>query len=262
MDLAKFYDKAYLWILTVGPRILGAMLLLLFGIWLIKIINRWIRNAIMRHKMDASLRPFLLSLTSTILQILLALAVMQVLGIQMTVFAALVGAFGVAAGLALSGTLQNFTGGIIILLLKPYKVGDNIISQAQEGTVNAIRVFYTVMVTYDNKTVIIPNSKLANEVIINLSREGKRRVDIELKLNYGVDFTTIENIIKNVLQQQDYVLKEPTPRIGMHMLEPDGYKILINVWVFAHGFIDNKMKLQQAIIAAIKTNGIKLPGMN
>lgn len=100
----------------------------------------------------------------------------------MTMFAALVGAFGVAAGLALSGTLENFTSGILILLLKPFRVGDNIIAQAQEGTVTSIQLFYTVVLTFDNRTVIVPNSKLSNEVIINLSREGLRRMDIELKL--------------------------------------------------------------------------------
>ena len=117
-----------------------------------------------------------------LLKILLALALLQVLGIQMTMFAALVGAFGVAAGLALSGTLENFTSGILILLLKPFRVGDNIIAQAQEGTVTSIQLFYTVVLTFDNRTVIVPNSKLSNEVIINLSREGLRRMDIELKL--------------------------------------------------------------------------------
>lgn len=110
-----------------------------------------------------------MSLLFTILQILLLLTLMQILGIQMTVFAALVGGIGVAAGLALSGTLQNFTSGILILLLKPYKVGDNIIAQGQEGTVLSIQIFYTVLLTYDNRDVIIPNSKLSNELIINLS---------------------------------------------------------------------------------------------
>src|SRR3954470_15622031 len=146
-----------------------------------------------RRQLDSSLQPFLLSLLFTILQVLLLLTAMQIIGIQMTIFAALIGGIGVAAGLALSGTLQNFTSGILILMLKPFRVGENIIAQGQEGTVKTIQIFFTVVKTFDNRTVIIPNSKLSNEVIVNLSREGKRRLDIELKFNYGVDFEQVKN---------------------------------------------------------------------
>src|SRR3954470_10993697 len=137
-----------------------------------------------RRQLDSSLQPFLLSLLFTILQVLLLLTAMQIIGIQMTIFAALIGGIGVAAGLALSGTLQNFTSGILILLLKPFRVGDIIIAQGQEGIVQSIQIFYTVVVTYDNRDVIIPNSKLSNDLIINISQEGKRRLDLDIKLPY------------------------------------------------------------------------------
>ena len=122
-------------------------------------------------------------------------ALMQLLGIQMTIFAALIGAFGVAAGLALSGTFQNFASGVLIILLKPFRVGDTVSTQGHEGTVKAIRLFYTVILTFSNTTVIVPNSKLSNEIIFNLSREGNRRIDIEIKFNYGVDFEQIKGIV-------------------------------------------------------------------
>jgi small conductance mechanosensitive channel len=210
--------------------------------------------------MDASLRPFLGSLIATILQVIMVLTLMQIVGLQMTIFTALIGGLGIAAGLALSGTMQNFTGGILILLLRPYRVGDNILAQAQEGTVTAIRIFYTVVTTYDNRTVIIPNSKLSNEVIINLSREGKRRVDIEFKAHYNIDFENLNRVITEVLKAERYILQEPVFRIGINNFEPDGYKVLVNAWLSAHDYIDKKMVLQEKIIKALQVNDIKLPG--
>jgi small conductance mechanosensitive channel len=173
----------------------------------------------------------------------------------------LIAALGVAVGLALSGTLQNFTGGILILLLKPFRVGDNIIAQGQEGTVTAIEIFYTVVTTFDNKTVILPNGKLSNEVIINTSRQGTRRIDVELKFNYGMDFTHVKDIVENTLTAYNNVLKEPVHRIGISSLDPDGFKVMINVWTKAHGFHDTRFILQEKIMENLKGGGIKLPGM-
>ncbi len=124
-------------------------------------------------------------------------------------FAAIIGAFGVAAGLALSGTLQNFTSGILILWLKPFRVGDNIIAQGSEGTVTMIRIFYTIVTTFDNRTVIIPNSKLSNEVIVNLSREGNRRLDIVLRFEFSVPFEQVKAILEQTIHSQTDLLKEP-----------------------------------------------------
>lgn len=261
MEWSKFYDKAYSWILNVGPRLLLGVIVLLVGLWLVKIARRWLNHHLLRKEVHASIRPFLLNLIVTVLQLLLVLSFMQIVGIQMTVFAALVGAFGVAAGLALSGTLQNFTSGVLILLLKPFRVGDNIIAQGQEGTVTAIQVFFTTVLTYDNRTVIIPNSKLSNEVIVNLSRENKRRLDIELKFGFGTDFHQLQSIIDRALAQMDGLLKDPAHRIGISGIDPDGFKVMINVWAPAHGFTDVKMKLQEKIVGDVKGAGVKLPGM-
>jgi len=257
----RFYDKAYTWILNVGPRILFAIIALIVGEWLIRLIRNWLRKAMDRRNIDPSLRPFLKSVIETALQVVLFLAVIQIIGLQMTVFTALVGAFGVAAGLALSGTLQNFTSGIIILLLKPYRVGDAIAAQGQEGIVASIQIFYTVLTTYDNKTVIIPNSKLSNEMIINLSREGRRRLDIELKFNYGFSYEAVKAILEKTIDRFETVLKDPPVRIGVSSIDPDGYKVVLNIWIPAHGFQDLRMRLQEALIEDIKASGLKLPGM-
>jgi small conductance mechanosensitive channel len=179
----------------------------------------------------------------------------------MTVFAAVIGAFGVAAGLALSGTLQNFASGVLILLLKPFEVGDKIITQGQEGTVTAIQIFYTTVLTLDNKTVIVPNSKLSNEIIINLSRQGTRRLDITLKFHYGYDFEQLKNTIFSSLKAVDTILDMPEYRVGISTLETDGFTVSIQVWTPADGFEDTRLILNRRLIDDLKGSGIQLAGM-
>ncbi len=260
MDLDKFYDQAYTWILTVGPRILLGIILVLLGLWLIRFLKKWLNNHLVSKRIDSSIRSFLINVAVIALQVLLVFSFMQVIGVQMTVFAALIGAFGVAAGLALSGTFQNFASGILIILLKPYRVGDTIIAQGLEGIVSVIQVFFTIMKTADNKTVYIPNSKLSNEVIINLSREGKRRVDVEIKLNFGIDFDEMKKLVEKTVSSLEGLLQQPAFRIGVSSVEQDGYKILVSAWVPAAEFYETKMLLQQKIMENIKQSGVKLPG--
>jgi len=261
MNWDKFYNQAYTWMLTVGPKIILGIIVVVLGLWFIRLSKKWLNGHLLRRDVTSSVRPFLVNLITITLQILLVLGFMQIVGIQMTIFAAAVGAFGVAAGLALSGTLQNFTSGVLILFLKPFRVGDNISAQSNEGTVSSIQIFFTVLKTYDNKTVIIPNSKLSNEIIINLSREGKRRMDIELKFGFGIEFKQLQSIIDKTIGSIEKLLKEPARRIGVSSVEADGYKVLINVWAPAHGFEDVKLVLQQKLIEDLKSSGIKLPGL-
>jgi small conductance mechanosensitive channel len=261
VQLAKFYNRVYPWAFEFVPKIIIAFLFLLIGLWFIRMISKWSHTAMHRRELDPSLKPFLLALMVISLRILLVLGTMQIIGIQMTLFASVIAAFGVAAGLALSGTLQNFASGILILLLKPFLVGDNIIAQGQEGTVASIQIFYTVVTTFDNRTVIIPNSKLSNEVIVNLSRQGNRRLDMIMKFNYGTDIQVIKDIIDRSVDQSKDILKTPERRIGIAEMDADGFKLLVNVWVNAHGYQDSKLMLQEKIITDLKAGGVKLPGM-
>ncbi|MBC7903385.1 MAG: mechanosensitive ion channel family protein [Gemmatimonadaceae bacterium] len=259
--LQKFYDRAFGWLLTFGPRILIGIIILIVGQWLIRFINRLVKNYLKRREFDPSLETFIQNLVAILMQVLLILMLMQILGIQMTIFAAVIAAFGVAAGLALSGTLQNFASGILILMLKPYRVGDNLITQGKEGTVTSIQLFYTVILTFDNTTVIVPNGKLSNEIIVNLSREGKRRLDIELKFKYNIDYNVMKDLLLKSVGEFTSCLKEPPPRIGLTLLDMDSYMISVNVWMEPHGFEDNRLALQEKILDDIRAAGIKLPGM-
>ena len=257
----KFTNRAYDWLLSFGPRIILALVIFFLGQWFIKMINRWFKKMLSGKRFDVTLRPFLQNLFATLLQALLVLGIMQVLGIQMTLFAAMIGALGVAAGLALSGTFQNFASGVLIIILKPFRIGDNINAQGQEGTVTSIKLFYTVVLTFSNTTVIVPNSKLSNEIIFNLSREGKRRMDIEIKFNYGVDYDKIKSITLATVESFENCLKDPPPRVGLLRFELDGYVILVNVWAKSHGFQDSKLSFQERLMSNIKSSGVKLPGM-
>jgi small conductance mechanosensitive channel len=245
----------------MGPRLLVAAIVLALGIWFIKIFRNGLKKRLQKKDLDVSFQPFLVSLLVTVLEILLGVGLIQILGIRMTLFTTLVGAIGVAAGLALSGTMQNFASGVLILILKPYRVGDNIIAQGHDGIVSSIQLFYTVVITLDNRTVIIPNSKLSNEVIINISRLGKRRLDMEMKFNYSYDFEQIKTIIEKTLRASPLVESEPKPRIGVSALEFDGYKVIVNGWVNAFEFEMSKYEVQKKIVEDIKASGIKLPGM-
>jgi small conductance mechanosensitive channel len=255
MDLDKFYARVYDWIIVFGPRFILGILTLIIGLWVVKLLIKWIHNGMHKRDVDPTAKPFLLSLVGVVLRVLLILGVMQILGIEMTLFTALVGAFGVAAGLALSGTLQNFASGIIILLVKPFVVGDNIVTQGLEGTVTSIQIFYTFVTTFDNRSVIVPNSKLSNEVIINISREGSRRLDIEIRFNYATDFEAAKALINSAIDRCENALSKPERRIGIASFDPEGYKVSVNVWVNAHGFQDTKLSLQEIILKNVRAAG-------
>ncbi len=261
MNLEKFYNKAYDWVINFGPRFLIGLIVLFIGLRVIKWLLDRSHSGMHKKGVDPTIKPFLVSLLGVALRIVLILGVMQIMGIQLTLFTALVGAFGVAAGLALSGTLQNFASGILILLLKPFSVGDNIITQGLEGTVTSIQIFYTMIKTFDNRSVIVPNSKLSNEVIINISREGSRRLDIDLKFPNNIDIKQVKQILADAIEKSEYVLVTPEKRIGVKEIQPDGYIIGVNAWVNAHGFQDSKLIVQESILQAVKDAGIKIPGM-
>lgn len=254
----RFYDKTLDWITEVGPRLISAAVVLGLGLWLISIIRGRVKRRMGKPDIHHSLRPFIESLIFTLLHVGLGFLILQILGIKLTVFAAVIAAFGAAAGLALSGTLQNFASGVLILLLKPFKTGDNIIAQGEKGTVTAIQIFYTVINTFDNRTVIMPNSKLSNEVIINITREGIRRLDIELKFKYSDDVQKIKDVLTQAFKDYPEVHNDPKPRLGVTAIEAKGYKLMCNLWVNAHGFEDVRMVVNEKVVGTLIAAGIEL----
>jgi small conductance mechanosensitive channel len=249
----RFTSQAYNWIVSFGPRLLIAIVVFFIGQWIIKMINKGLSKILSSRRISVTLRPFIENFLKVVLQILLVLLIMGVLGIRLTLFAALVGAFGVAVGLTLSGTMQNFAGGILIILLKPFIAGDNIITQGQEGTVTSIRLFYTVIRTFNNTTLIVPNSKLSNEVIFNLTREKNRRLDVSIKFNNSVDFEAVKKIVLNTIENFDDSLKDPPHRVGIEKVEADGFTVSINLWLSSHGFQDTKLLFNERLLENLKS---------
>lgn len=257
----KLYDKAYDWVLDNGPNIIAGLIILFVGLWLIRILKNRIRAQMSKREIHSSLQPFFLSVSIIGLNILLIVSVMQIMGIGISLFTTVLGAFTVAAGLALSGTFQNFAGGILILLLKPFELDDSILAQGQDGKVVSIQIFYTVLLTADNKTVIIPNGKLFNEVITNVTREGKRRVDFELKLEYAADVDEVKKVIYNAIENTANILEAPKPNVGVFALELDGVRYTVRVWAQAADFLSTKLELQERVVKELKAAGVKLPGI-
>ena len=257
IDFDEIFQKAIDWIISNGPRIVFAFVILFIGFWVIKMIKKWLMNVLKKKDVHSSLAPFIQSLVIAALHVLLILFVMQMLGIQMTLFAAGLASLGVAIGLALSGTLQNFAGGILILLLKPFKVGDNIVAQGQDGIVQSIQIFFTVITTLDNKTVVIPNSKLSNEIIVNLSQQGNRRLDLQMKFPYTSDIVKIQEVITNSIQNSTDILPDPKPNIGVSSLDIDGYVLVVELWVNALSYYTVKNAVQQRILQHLKEAAIK-----
>jgi small conductance mechanosensitive channel len=196
-----------------GPKLLIACLILWVGFKLIRFLVKKIEKAFEKKNLDLSLRPFLISLISILLKVLLILTVIGYLGIEMTQFTAILASCGVAIGLALSGTLQNVAGGVVLLVLRPFKVGDYIEAQGYEGTVKEIMIFTTTLVTVDNKVITIPNGALSGSSVINYSKMEDRRIDIKFNLAHGVDISQINPRLIEIAKQDKRIFTTPEPTV-------------------------------------------------
>ena len=218
-----------------------------------------LRNRMSRRQVHSTLQSFFLSLTITALYVLLTLLVFNIIGWELSFLSAIIASFGVAAGLALSGTFQNFAGGVLILMLKPFELGDNIIAQGQDGLVTSIQLFYTVLITADNRTIIIPNGKLFNEVIVNVTREGKRRLDFDVRVSYAADVDKAKQIMLDAIKSTDGILNEFPVRAGIISLDVDNIRYTINVWVDPDNYLGVKIALMEKIVEGLGVAGIAFP---
>ena len=259
MKPEEFYHQFHIWLVTNGQNYVFGLIIFALGMWVIRLIKLRLRARMARNRLDSALRPFFQSLTIIALYVLLILTVFKIIGFELSFLSAIVASFGVAAGLALSGTFQNFAGGVLILMLKPFNVNDDIVAQGQEGVVKSIQLFYTVVMTYDNRQVIIPNGKLFNEVIVNINREQKRRVDFELKLGYIVEVDQVKSIIEAAIQTFPSIQHKPAPLVGVIALELDGIRFTVRVWVNTKDYLHTKIKLQEKIIKDLREADVKLP---
>jgi small conductance mechanosensitive channel len=229
MDILLEQSQEYL--LTYGPKLLMALATLFFGLWAIKQIVKGSGKAMNKNNVDDSLRPFLKRLLSAGLKVLLIVSVISMIGVKTTSFVAIIGAAGLAVGLALQGSLSNFAGGVLILILKPFKVGDFIESVGYSGTVQAIQIFYTIVKTPDNKITTIPNGKLANSAVVNYSTEELRRVDMIFGIGYDDDIDLTKETLFELIAADSRILQDPKPQVVMAELGDSSVNFKVRVWV-------------------------------
>lgn len=213
------------------PKLALALITLIIGLYLIKLLIKFINKILTVKKIDESLMPFFTSLTSIVLKVLLLISVMGMIGIEMTSFIALLGAVGISIGMALSGSLQHFAGGVLLLIYKPFSKGDFIEAQGQKGTVRELRIFNTVLNTVDNKIVFVPNGPLSTGTIVNYSLEPTRRIDSLFSISYADDIDRAKEIIKRVIESNNKILKIPEYVIGVKTLGASSVNIETIIWV-------------------------------
>lgn len=230
-NLEKYSDKAIELLMVYGPKLILAIIVLIVGLWIIKGFTKHLSKTFEKRSIDVSLRPFLLSLIGVIFKLLLVISVMQMVGVAMTSFVAILGAAGLAIGLALSGTLQNFAGGIMILILKPFKVGDFIEAEGHGGVVKEIQVFHTILETPDGRTIILPNAPVSNGSIVNKSTKPVRRVDMVFGIGYGDDIDKARDVIKKYVDSDVRVLKDPAYDILVSSLGDSSVNFSVRLWV-------------------------------
>ncbi len=245
--------------IRAGERILIAVIVFIIGRFLISILNKFIRRLLDRRKVDISIKTFIKSLVNITLTILLIISVVGALGVETTSFAALLASAGVAVGMALSGNLQNFAGGLIVLLFKPYKVGDWIESQGVSGTVKEIQIFHTILATGDNKVIYIPNGAMSSGVVTNYNTQTTRRVEWIVGIDYGEDYNKVEQIVRDILAADSRILNEPAPFIALHALDASSVNVVARVWVDNGDYWGVYFDINKAIYETFNEKGVNFP---
>ena len=246
-------------VITYGLKILYAVIVLLVGLWVIKVITRSIHNLMDKKAIDASLRPFLKSIVSMTLKVVLLITVLGIVGVEMTSFIAILGAAGLAVGLALSGTLQNFAGGVIILMFKPFKVGDFVEVQDYMGVVKEIQIFSTIIITVDNRVVIIPNGGLSTGSLINYSALPTRRVDLTFGIGYSDDIDKTKALIHRLADEHELVLNSPATFIAISELADSSVNFTVRLWVKTADYWTVYFDMIEKVKKAFDKEGISIP---
>lgn len=252
-------DKLIEMSISAGKNILVAIIVFIVGRFLISMLNKLFAQVLEKRKIDVTIKTFLKSLVNILLTLLLIVSVVGALGVNTTSFAALLASAGVAIGMALSGNLQNFAGGLIVLLFKPYKVGDWIEAQGVSGSVSEIQIFHTILTMADNKVVYIPNGNLSSGVVINYSRKETRRIEWVVGVDYGEDLAKVERVVRGLLDADARILKDPAPVVALNALSASSVDVTIRVWVAAADYWDVNFEVRKNIYNEFNNQNINFP---
>lgn len=258
-QLENLSMKAYELGLAYAPRLALAILTLLIGLWIIGGICKLVKLSMERSKVDPTLIPFLTSLVSWVLKVLLFISVASMIGIATTSFIAVLGAAGLAIGLALQGSLANFAGGVLVMIFKPYKVGDLIESQGHLGVVKEVQIFNTILIAPQSKQVIIPNGATSNGSIVNYTVEGKIRVDLTAGVSYDADIDKTKAVLMDVLVANDKVMQEPAPFVGVLEMADSAVNFAVRPHCLPKDYWDVYFSVNEAMKKALDKNAITIP---
>lgn len=247
------------YIVPLGIKIVIAIVVLFLGHWLIKFIKKALTKALNRRKADPTLNSFLMSLVSVLLTFFLILAIIGILGINTSSLVALLASAGLAIGMALSGTLQNFAGGVMIMLFRPFKVGDFISAQGYEGFVNEIQIFSTFLKTTDNKVVILPNGTLSTGTMTVFSKLETRRVDWMFSISYGDDYDKAKAVLNRLCDEDKRILKTPKPFIELAKLSNSSVDITVRAWVNSPDYWDVYFRMNERVYKTFAQEGLNIP---
>ncbi len=259
MDMQKWIDTGYDLIIIYAPKILMAIVIWFIGLWIIKIIQKGIRKVLEKGDYDVSLKKFLLKLISWTLKIVLIIVVLGTLGIETTSFAVILASAGLAIGLALQGSLSNFAGGILIMIFKPFKVGDTIQAQGELGTVKEIEIFTTKLKSPDNKEIILPNGVLSNGNITNFTSQDTRRIDFTFGVGYDSDIKQTKEVLMNQLTSHPKVLKDPAPAVSLMELADSSINFIARPWVKTEDYWTVYFEINESTKDALDAAGIEIP---
>jgi small conductance mechanosensitive channel len=253
----ELVDQAITLVMTYAPKVVLAIVTLMVGMWL---INRFVKVLDSKlGKKDPTLNKFLCGLINAILKVLLLISVASMIGIATTSFIAVIGAAGLAIGLALQGSLGNFAGGVLILIFKPFKVGDTIEAQGFLGAVDEISILYTIVNTFDNRRVVIPNGSLSNATLVNVSIYDKRRCDMTFGISYSDDIDKAKGILKQLMEEDERSLSDPAPRICVGSLGDSSVNLMFRVWVATDNLWPYYWDMQEKVKKAFDAADITIP---
>lgn len=258
-SLEKYSDMAVELFLAYAPKLVLAIATLIVGLWVIGTVVTITQKALEKSKTDKTLVPFITSLTSLLLKVLLFISVASMVGIATTSFVAVLGAAGLAIGLALQGSLGNFAGGVLILIFKPYAVGDVVEAQGHIGVVKELQIFNTIILTANNRRVIIPNGAMSNGSIINYSAEGTQRVDMTFGIAYDADVKKAKSLLLNLVMEDPRVLKDPAPLVAVSALADSSVNIVVRPWCDFKDYWNVYFDTTEKAKSVLEENGISIP---
>lgn len=257
--MEKYIETSKEILFLYAPKVISALVILIVGLYMIKIIIKSAKKIMAKGGLDLTLQKFLGNLGGWVLKILLFIMVISMLGVETTSFAAILAAAGLAVGLALQGSLANFAGGVLIMIFKPFKIGDLIEAQGQLGTVKEIEIFTTKLIGLSNKEIIIPNGVMSNGTILNYATQGTRRVDLVIGVSYDADIKKTKEVLMEVLKAHPSVLQDPAPGVTVLELADSSVNFAVRPWCNTADYWTVYFDVTENVKLALDKAGIEIP---